>query len=324
MPLSSRRTTRVAALASTAVLGAGLSLGALTAPASAQQAPERSSSCFDPHSVGAARGAERALDHRDLSARQVRAIEAKTKVILDRKTAAAGAAAVVTNSKASIPVYVHKMLSSTGAGDVSDASITAQIDVLNQTYGGTDADNPTGTPAADTGVRFTLADVDVYRNNTWHADRQSATYRALTRLGGKNALNIWLVDFKYLGIATFPWDYASNPDIDGIRVQWNTLPGADTPITNYDLGKSATHEAGHWLGLYHTFQGGCITPNDRVADTPAQASSTTGCPAGRDSCSLPGLDPIHNYMDYSYDGCYYEFTPGQVARMDDMWTAYRA
>ena len=61
-----------------------------------------------------------------------------------------------------------------------------------------------------------------------------------------------------------------------------------------------------------------------MADTPAQASGSEGCPVGRDSCSLRGLDPIHNYMDYSYDSCYNQFTIGQSARADSMWTAYRA
>jgi hypothetical protein len=328
---SSRRARRAAALASCAVLAAGLSVAALTAPASAQQAAERSRSCFDPHSVGAARGAARALDHRELSARQVRAIEARTARVLHRKAAATGAAAAaVPNSKAEIPVYVHEMRAANGAGDVSTAQIEAQIDVLNQTYEGADADEPSGSSAPDTGVRFVLAGSDEYFDSTWHADRSSTTYRSQTRQGGRNALNIWLVDFQYLGIATFPWDYARSPRVDGIRVQYNSLPTTASPAPGYeavpefDLGKTATHEAGHWLGLYHTFQGGCTSTNDEVSDTPAQASSTAGCPVGRDSCALPGLDPIHNYMDYSYDSCYYEFSLGQGSRIDSMWTAYRA
>ena len=217
-----------------------------------------------------------------------------------------------------VPVYIHKMLSASGAGDVTSAQINAQIAELNQDFAG-----PGGVGhRRHTGFTFTLAGVDTYYNNQWHTDKQSTTYRSRTRLGGKNALNIWLVDFKYLGIATFPWDYSRNPSIDGIRVQYSSLPGGTA--TNYNQGKTATHEAGHWFGLYHTFQGGCTTTNDSVSDTPAQGSSTTGCPAGRDSCSLPGLDPIHNYMDYSYDSCYNQFTPGQSTRMDSMWAAYRA
>ena len=329
MPRTRRRATRVVALASSAVLGASLSIAALAAPAAALQPPPRGSACFDPESAGAAaRGAERPQDHRDISAREVRAIEIRTARILRNRDATTSAAEV--SSKGSIPVYVHEMRAANGAGNVSPAQITAQIDVLNRTYGSADANEPAGASVVDTGVRFYLAGTKEYFNNGWHADRSSTTYRSQTRQGGANALNIWLVDFKYLGIATVPWDYARNPAIDGIRVQYNTLPQTTSPapgyqtIANYDLGETTTHEVGHWLGLYHTFQGGCTTTNDQVGDTPAQSSSTAGCPTGRDSCSLPGLDPIHNYMDYSYDRCYYEFSPGQSSRMDRMWSAYRA
>ncbi|UUZ59784.1 hypothetical protein [Nocardioides sp. B-3] len=111
--------------------------------------------------------------------------------------------------------------------------------MLNATFGGQES-----ATAAATGFTFTLAGVDRFNNDQWHHDRKSTQYRAATRRGGANALNIWLVDFSYLGIATFPWDYSRNPSIDGIRVQYTSLPGGSA--TNYDLGETATHEAGHW------------------------------------------------------------------------------
>ena len=113
--------------------------------------------------------------------------------------------------------------------------------------------------------------------------------------------------------------------LDGIVFSWETVPGASTTFAGqYDLGETLTHEAGHWLNLEHTFFGGCNKTGDFVDDTPAQKSPTSGCPAGKDTCKAPGLDPIHNYMDYSYDTCYTEFTAGQVQRMRDAWLLYRA
>jgi len=250
-----------------------------------------------------------------VSAAEQKRIESDLKQRLAAKKIRPGASS--GRIDATVPVYVHVMLSSSGAGDVTQSQIDQQISVLNRDYAGGKSSS-----AADLGVSFTLAGVDRYRNDSWHQDKQSSTYRRQTRLGGKNALNIWLVDFGYLGIATFPWDYATQGAIDGIRVQYSSLPGGS--IANYNLGETASHEAGHWFGLYHTFQGGCTATNDEVSDTPAQSSATSGCPTGRDSCSLPGLDPIHNFMDYSYDSCYLEFTQGQADRASQMWAAYRA
>jgi hypothetical protein len=311
------RLTSLRLLAATAAGLTTLSLSALAAPALAQVDPAGLAagvSCVDPADSGAAaRGAGgRGADHRDISRSEQRAIEARTERILDQ-TASGGFQAAA----AGIPVYVHVMAGSNGSGNVTDSQIAQQIAVLNTTYGGGES-----SQAANTGFTFTLAGTDRFYNNTWHRDGSSTKYRSQTRKGGANALNIWLVDFSYLGIATFPWDYSRNPGIDGIRVQYSSLPGGSA--TNYNLGETATHEAGHWLGLYHTFQGGCTATNDEVSDTPAQSSPTNGCPTGRDSCSLPGLDPIHNYMDYSYDSCYNQFTSGQSTRMSQMFAAYRA
>jgi len=312
---------RAVAAAGVATLVGGLTSIAAMVPAQAMEpTSDRASTCFDPQAAGAAaKGGRQGVDHRDLSARERAAIEKRTRTILGRKakqSAAAGATAVV--SGASVPVYVHVMADAKGNGNVTNTQISQQIAVLNKTYGGRES-----TAASNTGFTFRLAGTDRYFNTTWHKDKSSSTYRSQTRRGGANALNIWLVDFDpILGIATFPWDYAKQSRIDGIRVQYSTLPGGSE--THFNLGETATHEAGHWFGLYHTFQGGCTNPNDEVRDTPAQSSPTSGCPQGRNSCALAGLDPIHNYMDYSFDSCYNQFTSGQSSRMHTMFSAYRA
>ncbi|ADB29849.1 hypothetical protein Kfla_0729 [Kribbella flavida DSM 17836] len=274
-----------------------------------------SNPCFTPADAAAKGG--HGPDTREISATEQRQIEARTAQLLKAKAARGVGVPKGALAAANVPVYVHVMRDAAGNGDVTDSQISQQIAVLNNTFAGGES-----TAAANTGFSFSLAGTYRYNNTQWHQDKQSSTYRKQTRKGGANALNIWLVDFGYLGIATFPWDYQRQPGIDGIRVQYTSLPGGSEP--NYNLGETATHEAGHWFGLYHTFQGGCTTTNDEVADTPAQGSPTNGCPTGRDSCSLPGLDPIHNYMDYSYDSCYNQFTPDQSTRISTMWTAYRA
>ena len=102
------------------------------------------------------------------------------------------------------------------------------------------------------------------------------------------------------------------------------LGTSPTYAGRYDQGETATHEAGHWLNLAHTFDGGCNHWGDHVDDTPPMLVPTSGCPGGKDTCREPGLDPIHNYMDYSYDSCYTEFTRGQTLRAQDAWLRYRA
>ena len=301
---------------SAALLSAGaLVLGpVLASPALASTvAPAGDGSCLTAGT--GARGLHgRGADTRSISAAEQSRITRET----SRRLAARGLSrSEAAAAGGTIPVYVHVMAGKNGEGDVTGTQINRQIAVLNKTYAGGES-----AVAADTGFTFTLAGKNRYYNDTWHQDRQSATYRAQTRQGGADALNIWLVDFDYLGIATFPWDYAGNPKIDGIRVQYSSLPGGSA--THYNYGETATHEAGHWLGLYHTFQGGCTATNDEVSDTPAQSSASSGCPVGRDSCPLPGKDPIHNYMDYSYDTCYRMFTSGQSNRMSQMFAAYRS
>lgn len=302
---------RIAPLLAAAVAASSLTLAA--APADARAVPDASPSCVAAEFGVAARGSDPGPDTRFVSVAEQRQITRTTRARLRADGIGAKQVAATT---ATVPVYVHVMAAADGTGDVTDQQITDQIAVLNNSFAGGKSRD-----ASDTGFSFTLAGVDRYYNDAWHQDHSSSKYRKATRQGGADALNIWLVDFKYLGIATFPWDYAKSPGTDGIRVNFDSLPGGS--ITHYNLGETATHEAGHWFGLYHTFQGGCADPNDEVADTPAQAGPTSGCPEGADTCDLPGLDPIHNFMDYSYDDCYTAFTPGQTTRAQSMWLAYR-
>jgi hypothetical protein len=223
---------------------------------------------------------------------------------------------------ASVPVYWHVIQAGTtlAQGNVPDSQITANIAAMNQHY-------------ASTGLSFTLAAIDHTTSSTWFntvgpSTSAQTSMKTSLRQGGANALNVYSVGFKsgsgagLLGYATFPSDYASNPKDDGVVILYSSVPGGST--TNYNEGKTLTHEVGHWVGLYHVFQGGCSGSGDGVSDTPPQSTATSGCPASQDSCSGGGVDSIHNYMDYSYDPCMTDnFTAGQTARMKSYMSTYR-
>ena len=180
-----------------------------------------------------------------------------------------------------VPVYVHVIQSSESVGVVSDARIAAQMDVLNHSFDG-------ATGGADTGVAFDLVGTDRTINSSWYTPDTLGVEEAMKtalRRGGARTLNLYVADAGpgLLGWATFPSSYSSDPDFDGVVVDNESLPGGS--IANYNEGDTAVHETGHWLGLFHTFQGGCSEPGDFA--------------------------------------CMYEFTSGQTDRMHEMTASYR-
>jgi hypothetical protein len=214
-----------------------------------------------------------------------------------------------------INVYVHVIREGEGAekGDLPMELIQKQMDVLNEGF-------------KSTGWQFKLKEVDRTTNPDWYRagpDDEKAMKEAL-RKGTAQDLNIYFnrPGGGLLGWATFPDEYQNNPKLDGVVILNTTLPGGSN--APYNEGDTATHEVGHWMGLWHTFQGGCNGKGDEVADTPAEASPAYGKPEGRDSCpGQPGLDPVHNFMDYTDDAWMNHFTPGQDQRMDTLWNLYR-
>ena len=224
--------------------------------------------------------------------------------------------------RATVPVWFH-VLSDGTTGNVTAKQIDAQIRVLNLSFSGFYG-------GAKSGFTFELAGVTRTDNSTWYnaragGDAERDMKSALHR-GGFETLNVYSnLAGGYLGYAYLPGLPDSRMYIDGIVLNWESMPGTSTAFAGrYDLGLTLVHEAGHWVNLEHTFAGGCNAKGDFVDDTPAMLVPTNGCPIGKDTCPEPGLDPIHNYMDYSYDSCYTEFTAGQVARAQDSWVYFRA
>jgi hypothetical protein len=223
-----------------------------------------------------------------------------------------------------INVHAHVITSASGSGGASSTAISNQIRVLNDAYSGL-------TGGANTKFRFALASTDTTANDAWYVAQpgttaETAMKTALHR-GTARDLNMYFNNMGggLLGWATFPSSYSSKPLMDGVVVLTASLPGGSA--APYNEGDTGTHEVGHWLGLYHTFQGGCNGSGDYVADTPAERSAAYGCPSNRDSCTAgknaAGVDPVENFMDYTDDDCMYKFSVGQADRAASLSATYR-
>ncbi|CAE6426550.1 unnamed protein product [Rhizoctonia solani] len=223
---------------------------------------------------------------------------------------------------ASINVYWHVISADTSleGGNIPDSQIDESLKVLNADY-------------KKSTLSFKLKTVDRTVDQDWFENAgpdtpQQTEMKSKLRRGGPSDLNVYSVGFRsgtgagLLGYATFPSSYRENPSDDGVVILFSSVPGGTS--APYNLGRTLTHEVGHWAGLYHTFEGGCsVLGGDYVLDTPAEASPAFGCPTGRDTCDLPGVDPIHNFMDYTDDACMNQFTSGQSTRIKQQLRCYR-
>jgi hypothetical protein len=207
--------------------------------------------------------------------------------------------------------------------DVPLSRVRAQVDALNHHFGAHD-------------IRFALQlPINVVTDPVWAAVRlgspEEAQMKATLRKGGAESMNLYVVHPAdgILGWSTFPFDHASNPSADGVVILHDTMPGGQA--APYNLGMTAVHETGHWMGLFHPWQGGCnggvATGGDGVADTPPARRAAYGCPAAGsvNTCATGfGADATSNAMGYVDDRCMTDgFTKGQGARMRVMWRAYR-
>lgn len=230
-----------------------------------------------------------------------------------------------------IPVVFHIIQRSNGVGFIPESRILSQIEVLNEDFQAL-AGTP-GEDGIDARIRFVLAQTDpdgnpssginYYTNNQWFNDPGPGRFNPMMNAlawDPNRYLNIYTNDSDgALGYASFPQQSAGQTQ-DGVVLLHSSV-GRNAPNGGiYNQGRTATHELGHYFGLFHTFQDGCGNSNnpfgsgDRIADTPQHPSPDNSCQPRQSQCGT-GLTPVENYMNYSPDSCMYEFSPQQINRM---------
>jgi Pregnancy-associated plasma protein-A/Viral BACON domain len=221
-----------------------------------------------------------------------------------------------------IPVVFHVIYKTDGTGNISDNAINAQMQVLNEDFGA--KAGTMGSGGYNTKIQFTLAGTTRTQNDTWFNDSGESTYKAALGWDQNRYLNVYTNSASgYLGYAYLPPDQAGG-NLDGVVMLYESIGGRNNGFGTYDQGRTLVHETGHYLGMLHTFDGGCsntYSSGDLIVDTPAEQTEHYGC-SQTSSCS--SADPIHNYMNYTDDTCMTEFTMEQANRMICSLQNYRS
>jgi len=243
-----------------------------------------------------------------------------------------------------IPVVVYIVHDNTAATNISDAQVNSQIAALNTYFLSTGlkfclATKTGGSPIQSPGnIQSTPGIIHV--NNAALTNNNASNTQALLNTAHAtvtkdNYLRIWIVktiDTVVPGILGFAW-YPGSPQYDGIVIRASVFGnGSSNLLANYNQGKTLVHEVGHYLGLYHTFEGGCATTNnnckldgDLVCDTPTVAAANYFCGNVNSCPETPAVaDDVHNYMDYGDNTCANHFTNGQIERAYNMISMYRS
>jgi hypothetical protein len=253
-------------------------------------------------------------------------LEAHTALFVESRQTARANGAQLQPVVVTIPVVFHVVYANE-TENISDEQLLEQLQVLNDDFRRTNADQDDIWPqAADTEIEFCLATRDpngapsdgILRVPTTSGSFGTSDNVKFTSAGGSDAwptadyMNFWVCNLGggLLGYAQFP---GGNPATDGIVCGYQFV-GIDGPGSGaYNLGRTATHEVGHWLNLRHIWGDGACGADDFVADTPESDGANFGCALGHISCSTE--DMVQNYMDYSDDGCMNVFSLGQADRM---------